>query len=328
MKLQGARLFLIAAAALGPGAAAAAPLVGPAAGYNLFVLGDASLTQLSFSDSAGSIAVGGSVQLNGYSVASQVAGNTSAAVNPARLVAGGDVSASNGGIGSNASSPPQNGAIYAGGTVSLGSFTANGGVFGQTLVDFGAAALLYQSASQAWSGLAANGTSLLQFGSLTLTGASAQLNVFDLSGTDLTGASTVNIAAPAGSTVLINVSGSGSAFQNGQVFLSGIAESRVLYNFYEATTLSLPGSKNPQGTVLAPFAAVSGGFGAFDGQLIAASFSGNTEFHMVDSDGGAGGTYFDGELPLAPVPLPASLPLLLSGLGAIAWRFSRRSASS
>jgi hypothetical protein len=124
---------------------AAAALPGPAVDYNFFVTDFASLTNLSFSDTAGSVAVGGNAQLNGYSVASQIAGNPSRNPNPARLVVGGNLTATNGGVGSNASSPPQRGALYVGGTITLSSFTANGGTFAQSLVDFAGAGTLYQA---------------------------------------------------------------------------------------------------------------------------------------------------------------------------------------
>ncbi|MBV8804487.1 MAG: choice-of-anchor A family protein, partial [Sinobacteraceae bacterium] len=76
----------------------------------------------------------------------------------------------------------------------------------------------------------------------------------------------------------------------------------VLYNFISASTVSLPGSKDPKGSILAPNASVTGGFGAMSGQLIADSYSGNTQFDNVQFTG------------VLPVPVPAALWLLASGL--------------
>jgi len=135
-------------------------------------------------------------------------------------------------------------------------------------------------------------------------------------GNDLTNTNTVNISVNQGSTVLINVTGSGQTFQNGQVFLNGVDASQVIYNFSDATSLTLAGSKNPFGTVLAPFANVSGGFGTLDGQLIAQSFNGNIEFHNV---------LFTGELP-ASVPVPAAVWLFASALGLMRGVARKRSA--
>ncbi len=78
----------------------------------------------------------------------------------------------------------------------------------------------------------------------------------------------------------------------------------MLYNFVSATGVQLTGSKDPEGSVLAPLAAVTGGFGQMSGQLVAASYDGNTQFDQVT---------FTGNLP-NPVPLPGAVYLFASGL--------------
>ncbi|PPD04326.1 MAG: hypothetical protein CTY29_06195 [Methylobacter sp.] len=279
-----------------------ASLIGPAADYNVFVFGNFTSAN---TDTEGNLAAGGNVNLQNYSVASQISGSA------AQLVAGGTVSAVNGGVGNG-----QNGTIYTNSATSLTSFTATGGVLPQTLVDFSAAQSLYQGLSGDLAALAANGAASVLFGALNLTGSASGLNVFTVNGNDLTNTNTVNISVNPGSTVLINVTGSGQTFQNGQVFLNGVDASQVIYNFSDATSLTLAGSKNPFGTVLAPFANVSGGFGALDGQLIAQSFNGNIEFHNV---------LFTGELP-ASVPVPAAVWLFASALGLMRGVARKRSA--
>src|SRR6185437_7739160 len=49
----------------------------------------------------------------------------------------------------------------------------------------------------------------------------------------------IDISAPAGSTVLINVTGSSVRFQNGSVMEMGITSASVLYNFVTATSVDL-----------------------------------------------------------------------------------------
>ncbi|MFA5984307.1 MAG: choice-of-anchor A family protein [Methylococcaceae bacterium] len=267
-----------------------AAFIGPAADYNVFVWQDFTSSN---TDAEGNVAAGGNINLQNYSVATQISGSA------ARLVAGGNVTATNGGVGNG-----QNGTIYVGGSTALTSFTARGGVLPQSLIDFSAASGLYQSLSTSLGALAANGSTNVNFGSLNLNGANAGLNVFTVNGNDLTNTNTVNISALAGSTVLINVTGSGQTFQNGQVFLTGVDAAHVIYNFSDASSLTLAGSKNPFGTIFAPFANVTGGFGALDGQLVAESFNGNIEFHNV---------LFAGDLP-AGVPVPAAIWLFASGL--------------
>ncbi len=184
----------------------------------------------------------------------------------------------------------------------------------QTLVDFSAAQSQYQNLSASLGALAANSSASVIYGSLNLTGTNTDLNIFSISGDDLTGTNSVYINAPTNSTVLINVTGSGQIFQNGQVSLTGVDATRVIYNFSDATALNLAGSKDPFGTVLAPFADVTGGYGQFNGQLIAQSFSGNIEFHNAA---------FAGNLP-AIVPIPAAVWLFGSALGLLGFMAGKR----
>ena len=300
----------IALFALALGGTASAGMVGPAAGYNVLIFGAGNFTSQN-TDTMGDLAAGGNVSLMNYSVAQGIAGNSAQSPNPARLVVGGKLTAQNGGVGSN-----QNGAIYYGSsTPSLTSFTARGGEFGnQTLVSFSSAASLYAAYSGQLGTMAANGMTSLSGSTLSFTGSAAGLNVFTVTGATLSGSNTIDISAPTGSTVLINVTGGSATFQNGSVMETGVTGASVLYNFITATSVDLAGSKDPMGSILAPDAGVVGGYGSMYGQLIAASYSGNTQFNN--------GT-FSGTLP-APVPLPPSLELLASAiLGLLGWSRAR-----
>lgn len=296
---------LLAVAASG---IASAGMIGPGAAYNVFIFGSGDFTSQN-TDTMGNLAAGGDVTLMNYSVAQGIAGNAGQSPNPARIVVGGKLTATNGGVGSN-----QDGAIYYGSaTPALTSFTARGGEFGgQTLVNFGAAASLYSSYSDQLGALSSNGTTSFNSsgGTLTFTGSASGLNVFTVSGSTLTSSNTIDISAPKGSTVLINVTGASATFRNGSVVETGVSDASVLFNFITASSVDLAGSKDPMGSILAPDAGVTGSYGAMDGQLIAGSYSGNTQFNDVA---------FTGSLP-SPVPLPPSLALFASGLLGLLFR--------
>jgi len=278
---------------------AQAQIAGDAAGYNVFVFGNGTFTSEN-TDTMGNLAAGGNVSLMNYSVASGING-TNDNPNPARLVVGGTLTAQNGGVGAN-----EAGTIYTNSTPQLTSFTAGGGVAKQTVVSsFSADQTLYTNLSAGLASLAANGTTsgLLAGDTLDFTGTSMGLNVFDVSGNTLSNSGTINISAPAGSTVLINVTGSSAVnFQNGQVNETGVTAASVLYNIASGS-VDLVDSKDPEGSILAPSAGVTGGYGAMHGQLITDSYNGNTEFEA---------TLFTGNL--TPVPIPGTAWLMLSGL--------------
>ncbi len=115
--------------------------------------------------------------------------------------------------------------------------------------------------------------------------------------------------------MLINVSGTSTTFDNGGVSETGVGAASVFYNLYQATNVSLPGGKDPEGSILAPLAGVTGGSGQMHGQLIAGSYQGDTQFDSVQFTGN-----------LTPVPLPASVWLLVSVLGVLVCLTRRRNS--
>jgi choice-of-anchor A domain-containing protein len=300
---------LVAALGLSATGSAYSAILGDASGYNVFIFGSGDFSSQN-TDTMGNLAAGGNVSLVNYSVAAGIAGNPSSTPNPAQLVVGGTLTAQNGGVGSN-----QAGAIYTNSTPSLTSFTATGGVHAQTLISsFSTDQTTYSNLSLSLASLTANGTTsgLLAGNTLDFTGTSTALNVFTVSGSTLSSSQTINISAPTGSTVLINVTGTSAVdFQNGSVVETGVSAARVLYNIASAS-VDLVGSKDPKGSILAPNAGVTGGYGSMTGQLIADSYSGNTQFDD---------TLFAGTLP---VPVPAAGWLLLSGIAGIVTLTRRR----
>jgi choice-of-anchor A domain-containing protein len=198
---------------------------GDANGYNVFIFGTGMFDSEN-TDTMGNLAAGGNVSLMNYSVAGGIAGNTALSPNPARLVVGGTLTATNGGVGSN-----QKGTIYSNNAANLTSFTTGGAV--QPLSQSGVSsfandATVYTNLSSSLDALAANGTATVSGSTLNITGTSSTLNVIDITGAQLSGASTVNISAPTGSTVLINVSGTSAGLVNAGVNETGVTDATLL----------------------------------------------------------------------------------------------------
>jgi hypothetical protein len=84
-----------------------------------------------------------------------------------------------------------------------------------------------------------------------------------------------------------------------------VSASSVLYNI-ASSSVDLVGSKDPMGSILAPLAGVTGGYGALTGQLITDSYDGNTEFESA---------LFTGNL--SPAPELATFWLVLGGVGGL-----------
>jgi len=268
--------------------------LGQASSFGVFILGNFIG---SGTDSQGPMAVGGNFapSTGGFTVASQ----WSDPAGKYDLVVGGDLTNSGNTLGGgdifvggnmNWADPTAPHNVYVNGTFndpgnagSIGGkvYWYGGNTTGSTFsnqqlmspttgpVDFAAAQANLDSVSTALAGQTANGT--VQFDGYygyTLTGASSGTNVFNL---------------------------------------SGVTADHVIFNFADATSLSLS-SYAFKGTILAPQANFNGSGGQINGQLIAASAQGTTEFHN---------DIFSGDLPATATPELPNWAMMLSGVGMV-----------
>ncbi|WP_320041897.1 choice-of-anchor A family protein [uncultured Desulfobacter sp.] len=297
MKKRSQMILAIACMVLAAAGSASATLsipLGAAGEYNLFTISDAGNVNLVNSDSQGSVAIGGNATLSNYKVGSNLGSN-------GKLVVNGNLTWTNGEVGQG------NGIIYAK-TATLSGVTPDHiAPIADSGVDFGAAAAYLTANSAYWGSLAATGETENNWGDISLTGDNADLNIFNIIGSDLLGAHTLNINVTDGATVLINVTGSTSGLTNMGYTLSGVDSAHILYNFFEAKDLDFY-SVGIQGSVLAPQADVDFYSGNIDGQMVA---------YTLD-DGGTGTTgqfhnkSFAGSL--SPVPIPGTAWLLSIGM--------------
>jgi choice-of-anchor A domain-containing protein/uncharacterized repeat protein (TIGR01451 family) len=250
--------------------------LGPAKGFNVFVLNN--INQPS-SDTEGKMAVGRSAELACYSVGDKLPNSNGSE----------DVLI----VGENLTF--HSGAVY-GGNVVYGSSTNlpiypvsinNGTLRKDYPIDFAAAATYLTNLSTQLSGYAVNGTAKFEWGGLFLKGTDPFLNVFSVSGSELSAANNFEIDAPNGSVVLVNIQGQDVSWTGGLV-IYGTDKSNVLYNFYQATTLKIQGI-DVRGSILAPFATVNFVTGVQNGQMIAKCITGQGQFNN---------TQFIGNIPV------------------------------
>jgi choice-of-anchor A domain-containing protein len=277
--------------------------------YNGLVFGNFSDT----ADFGGGVAAEGSIAISNTAVADSLLGESfSQFTNGYTLVAGGNLNATNGTLST--------GDAYGGGSANDFSLTVQSGYQYTSApvadpLNFAVLQSQYDSLSSTLASLATTGTCTFDgSATTTCTANAAGLNVITLSSASLIGANrTVNITLAAGSSVVINVPGTSDTTTNYGIYVNGntvngdattAAAHNVLFNYYQATTLT---TYSVVGSVLAPFAAVTGNSGQIDGNLISTSFSGPTELHNFG---------FEGTLP-SSTPEPMSMVLIGSGLLAI-----------
>jgi choice-of-anchor A domain-containing protein len=233
-----------------------ATTLGIAQDFNAFIFGNYGE---SHSDSEGPIAVGGNLTVSGFSLNAKHVNTTWSAV------VGGNFTAQNGGS--------VYGNVIVGGTVSVPSYylpnIQQAGPGNPLPVNFAAALITYQGLSSGLKQLPGTGPSYVYQGQQTFTGVDPDLNVFNMDGTNL---STLIINAPSTSTVIVNVSGVDIAWSNFGMALQGIDRTRVLFNFYEAQTITLT-NIGVEGSVLAPNADLYLTNGGMNGNTIARSFN-------------------------------------------------------
>ncbi len=258
--------------------------LGEVANFNLFVIGNADLSS---ADIQGKVAVGGNGYFTNYSIGDQIP-NSAGAEN---ILVVGDSLWYNGGR------------VYSGNVV-YGEFAdvsdnlildGEGEVVQGYPVDFATLALQVADISLQWKTLQANGTVSTENGALVLSGSNPSLNIFDVAADDINSVNGVQITAPEGSTVLVNISGE---FVNwsGDNDLINVNQTHVIYNFFEADSVVLSGIA-VKGSILAPFAFVNFVSGQLNGNLIAHSISGEGQINY---------SWFEGEIIYTPSDVTSS----------------------
>lgn len=237
---------------------------GVAKDYNLFVILDA--TQPS-SDTQGRVAVGRNASFGNYSVGDQLPPNSGDV-----LVVGNDLTYTSGAI--------YNGNVVYGNTTNLPQYAVS--ITGGTLrqdnpINFSAAKTYLENLSAALSAYPVNGTMTTQWGGINLTGTDPYLNVFSVNGSDLSSANNVAIDVPNGAVVLVNINGTNVSWMGG-LTVNGTAINNVLYNFYQATQMTIQGI-DIRGSILAPFADVNFAAGVQNGQMMCKSLTGSGQFN-------------------------------------------------
>jgi choice-of-anchor A domain-containing protein len=244
--------------------------------FTLFVFEDIN----SVADTEGRIAGGDDVILTNYGVGNQLPGFMGYS-----LVAGNNLNYTNGTV--------FNGSVESGGPGTLIAVSILNGVaelnkgYANLSVDFIAQQSYITTMSPYWGNLASNGTKTFMFGVLTLTGTDPVLNIFDVTEVEYNTLNTFNITAPALSTVLVNISGLVLNRGGAGNMLTGVGPGYVVYNFYEATNLSVT-SFSHQGSILAPFANFVGANGHTQGTTVVDNYTvlGSYETHYQLFEGG------------------------------------------
>jgi len=308
MKYIQITIFILALTMAAAPAFASSASLGLAGNYNAFIFHDFNS---SYTDTQGRLAIGGDATLAGYGVGTGLAAGTA-----------GDTLAVNGNLTTYNGGQLYQGDARIGGTTTStnGGFTvAKGSLYtnASTPINFDTAKTQYANMATSLSGLAATGTVRNDYGGLKLIGNDSNATqVISLDGSALSSGNwglDILSGISSSDTVVVNVSGTDVTWGISSVGSTLRAHAgNVLFNFYEATSLSILGEAF--GSFLAPDADVTGTWGQFNGVLIAGSFDGHTQFHNVG---------FTGDLPAA-TPIPGSIFLLGTGmLGLLGWRKRR-----
>jgi choice-of-anchor A domain-containing protein len=277
-------------------AASTAAATGLVDGFNVTIFNN---FKSQFTDLQGTLAVGKNLSLTGYAL-NQSAPNPNTAAGGFDTVVGGSMLFQNGTIYGKVSASS---ASISGASVCAGCLT-----IGSAPIDFGQLESTVKNQSSFLYTLSSTGTVTQPYSTLTLTGSGTAFEVFTLSSAQLNGNSGIAVTGvAANATILINVTDtashtattSGGGFSiNGQQLQNA---QNVVFNFASSiTTISIANSF--YSSMLAPSADVIGSYGAFNGDLVASSYSGSNQFNLDP---------FTGNIPTPPVatPEPATLGL-------------------
>lgn len=328
-------LGMLVVGAIAIASPAQAANLGAANDYNIFILGDMAQSNV---DSWGKVAVSGNVTLSSFQVGTKLPKNSGAGDS---LIVGKDLKYSQGNVNGNVvvndnADLKQNhiyGNVTVGKAATLEQGTVEGSLkYGTTITQTGgntvkgtttsgadtswvpgffsdASTYLNTLSNSLKTATSGSGLSVLNWDS----GIQQHFNFTGLGNTD---------------TILVNIGGtslswSGGLQWNGTSLSDSGCQSlgvcnRILYNFYEATDLTIS-SIGVGGSILAPKAKIKFNNGQVNGTVIGAGLEGNGETHNF----GFTGSVPD---PGTAVPTPALLPGLI-GLGASIWRKKRQAVA-
>lgn len=282
--------------------------LGVANGYSAFIFGNIGNSATSgFTSVGGSLAAGGNIYLDNYSVGT----NKNATSSATSIVAGGNLNTGWGTISGSAvygvSNPnatltaPQ---WFPTGNISKGNAST---------LDFAAAKQQLTTLSGDVAKLQSTGTVISQYGGFKLVGdINADVNIFNIDATNLHNLTLDLSSLKSTASIIINGTASEIIMSGGFDNFSNYAD-RTLYNFANATSTSLTNA-GVTGSILAPKSTFSGS-GSLNGTLIANSvIAGNGHVSM-------NGSGFN-TVNVSAVPEPGTYAMLLAGLGLLA--FMRR----
>jgi choice-of-anchor A domain-containing protein len=336
MNIQKLVLVLLSAATL-PGVCHADSLLGAASAYNLVALGTV--------DAKGNTVIAGNINTT-----ADITGRIAAA----NMVLSGTTVGSafqNGGAVDPYGSAGSYALVAGNGVASGTNFNVNGGgniydpggnghfnlnKSGTSIITSGASPIDFSSLRTAMDSETLTLAALMNTGTVgaptpkngnpswfVLSGTSTTLNIFTLTAAEFADTNhPIDIQVPVGSTVLINVDGTNVTLGAG-IYLNGNQESDqnndggdILFNFAQATSVAFNGQLD--GSVLAPFATLTGG-SQMAGTFIAAAIGATGEVHNLEFTGTVPPTD-----PNSPVPEPASLALMGTGMASLAALLRRK----
>lgn len=318
------RYTRLAAAALATLACAHAHAItadlGLASQFSVVTFGD--FTGVS-GDTSSLLAAGGNVSLESW----QVNAHGTPVFAGQSLIVGGNFTGNNGAV---------NGNSHIGGASTMIGASFNPGTVstGVSPLDFSALKAQLSNTSTSVAAATRTGTVEHMGGSTQLTGTNSAVEVFDINGANLslnTYLSSLSGSILPNATVILNISGTDVSMASfGFNLAGGSTDINLLLNFYEATSLTFANIA-VDGSVLAPWANVTGASGHIEGTLVAKSFSSAS---YSDSNGQPALGHFEfHDLSFTPTPLPSPVPepsqwaLMAAGLLVLSARaFSSRSS--
>ena len=233
----------------------------------------------------GRLATGGTITVEGYSFGDKLVPENADTV----VITGGDLDYRDGRIyfGS---------AIAAGNIDKVGNGVLHGMAEGQSVLgkqtlpfNFEDQFVHLRDVSSRLSQSPANGTSLYKWGGLYLQGdCEAPLQVFNLTGSVVLSAHTFEVTCiPDDATVIFNISGESAGFKTFSLANLIPHRTKTLYNFYQATELTLNGME-VEGSILAPYAHINDPRGTTNGTVMAKSWNGQMHLHHFPFAGDLG----------------------------------------